>query len=330
MNKIIIRTPNFIGDTINTTPCLELVKKEYPEAEIILVGPDFIREIFKYDPRITEYITFPLSEKKKLSTQFNIIRKLRKQKGDLGIIFVNTLISALLFKLGGVKCNIGYNKESRGFLLDYKPKINYNKHYINRYASLFNEFIGNKYKTLPSLNLPHSGEKTFHFDNSQKTIGLYLGGSNKTNRRYPEALSVELIQLLNKAQYNLVLIGDTNDNLQHTAYMQQAKVNNIINLSGTTDIEGFINTVANLDALITIDSSAMHIAAAVHTPFVALMGLSTSPTSTITPKVNFGKILKRENNLIREEDYMQNLTPEIVMEALCQLIEHNNVQSPTL
>ena len=50
MKKIIIRTPNFIGDTINTTPCLELIKQEYPEAEFTIVGPDFVRELFKYDP----------------------------------------------------------------------------------------------------------------------------------------------------------------------------------------------------------------------------------------------------------------------------------------
>lgn len=56
--------PNFIGDTINTTPCLELIKQEYPEAEFTIVGPDFVRELFKYDPRITHYITFPLKRKK--------------------------------------------------------------------------------------------------------------------------------------------------------------------------------------------------------------------------------------------------------------------------
>ena len=79
MKKIIIRTPNFIGDTINTTPCLELIKQEYPEAEFTIVGPDFVRELFKYDPRITHYITFPLKRKKKLSTYWKIVRELRKE-----------------------------------------------------------------------------------------------------------------------------------------------------------------------------------------------------------------------------------------------------------
>ena len=186
MKKIIIRTPNFIGDTINTTPCLELIKQEYPEAEFTIVGPDFVRELFKYDPRITHYITFPLKRKKKLSTYWKIVRELRKENGELGVIFVNTFISALLFRLGNVKKNIGYNREGRGFLLDFSPEINYHKHYINRYAFLFNEYIGNKYVYLPELSLRHTGQKTFQFDNSHKTIALYLGGENKEFRKYPD------------------------------------------------------------------------------------------------------------------------------------------------
>ena len=198
MKKIIIRTPNFIGDTINTTPCLELIKQEYPEAEFTIVGPDFVRELFKYDPRITHYITFPLKRKKKLSTYWKIVRELRKENGELGVIFVNTFISALLFRLGNVKKNIGYNREGRGFLLDFSPEINYHKHYINRYAFLFNEYIGNKYVYLPELSLRYTGQKTFQFDNSHKTIALYLGGENKEFRKYPDEYAVQLLRLLNR------------------------------------------------------------------------------------------------------------------------------------
>lgn len=320
MQNIIIRTPNFIGDTINTTPCLELIKQEYPDAKITVVGPDPIRDIFKYDKRITDYITFPLNKKSKFSTYWYIIKKIRQQKGDLGIIFINTFISALLFKLAGIKCIIGYKNEGRGFLLDFKPKLNRNKHYINRYASLFNEFIGNKYTRLPALYLPHSGKKTFTFDNDQKVIGFYPGGENKGERRYPENLSIELIRLLHLQGYNIVLIGDKNDNILHSKYAAEANVSNLVNLTGATTVGELIDTIANLDMLVTIDSAALHIAAAVKTTFIGLMGLSTSPTSTITPKVNFGKILKIENDLIREEDYMKNITPQNILEAIHSLL----------
>lgn len=320
MQKIIIRTPNFLGDTINTTPCIQLIRQEYPNAQIVIVCPDSVKDVFKYNEGITRCITFPLSKKNSFSTYWQQIKGIRKEKGDLGIIFVNTFISALIFKLAGIKCNIGYKNESRGWLLDFKPKLNRNKHYINRYASLFNDFINKKYTILPELYLPVSGEQTFSFDNDQKTIGLYLGGEDKGCRRYPDEYSVLLIQMLNGKGYNVVLIGNRNDDLKQAKYQEQANVSNILNLSGKTDVEGLFNTIARLDLLITIDSAALHIAAAVETPFVALMGLSTSPTSTITPKVSFGKILKIENALICEEDYMQNITPEIVLKNITELL----------
>ena len=320
MKRIIVRTPNFIGDTVNITPCLELVKKEYPDAELIIVGPEFVKDIFKYDKQVSGFITFSSKKKRKLSTYFSIIKELRKYRGDLGIIFVNTFISAVLFKLGKVKINIGYRKEGRSLLLDFSPKLNYQKHYINRYASLFNEFIGNKYVTLPPLSLPHTGKATFHFSNAQPTIGLCLGGENKGYRHYRPEQSVQLLRLLNENGYNLVLIGDADDNIQHTRYIAEARISNIINLTANTTVEEFINTISNVDVLVTIDSSALHIAAAVGTPFIALMGLSTSPTSTIMPKVNFGHILKVENNLIREEDYIRNITPELILENIRQLL----------
>lgn len=320
MQKIIIRTPNFIGDTINTTPCIELIMQEYPDAKITIVGPDFVRSIFKYNPRITDYITFPLSTKGRISTWWHLWRSCRKQKGDLGIIFINTFTSALLFKLASVKCNIGYKNEGRGFLLDYKPKLNRNIHYINRYATLFNQFLNNKYTRLPELYLPVSGECMFNFKNPNRVVGLYLGGENKKFRRYPDEPSVKLIQLLHQNGYNIILVGDKNDAIKHQQYEEQAQISNLINLTGKTNIEGLFNAIAQVDVLITIDSAALHVAAATKTKFIGLMGLSTSPTSTITPKVSFGKVLKVEGYCIREEEYINNITPESIITTLSSIL----------
>lgn len=43
MKNIIIRMPNFIGDSINTLPAIDLLKQEYPGFEDNLVGPFFYK-----------------------------------------------------------------------------------------------------------------------------------------------------------------------------------------------------------------------------------------------------------------------------------------------
>ena len=38
------------------------------------------------------------------------------------------------------------------------------------------------------------------------------------------------------------------------------------------------------------------------------------------PKVPLGRILKIENNLIREEDYIRNITPDLILKTISELI----------
>lgn len=314
MKKIIIRTPNFIGDTVNTLPAIELLKQEYPDAVFTIVGPLFVRDLFSQDKRITRFI----SCKKGLRYFFPLLFAIRKEKYDLGILFNNTFIFALIFRLSRIKCLIGYKNEGRGFLLNHKPRLNRNTHYINRYAYLVNSYLNNKYTFLPPLHILHSGEATFHFENDRKTIGFYPGSPKKKFRQYPASHTIELLKQL--SSYNIVMLGDSEEHSYYEECLQKAGHPHALNLAGKISVEQFINTISNIDLLITIDSAAMHIAAATHTPFIALMGLSTSPVSCITPKVDFGKIIRIENNLIDEEKYLQNITPQIIIENISAIL----------
>ena len=149
-------------------------------------------------------------------------------------------------------------------------------------------------------------------------IGLYLGGTNKKQRRYPETYAPRLLRLL--CDYRLVLLGDANDAPAQAEYARQVPEADITDLSGKTSIEEFVATIAGLDLLITIDSAAMHIAAATNIKFIALFGLSTSPTSAILPRSANGVYLKIENNLINEADYMNNLTPETILQHVHSIL----------
>lgn len=314
MKKIIIRTPNFIGDTVNSIPAIELLKQEYPEATFTVVGPAFVHDIFCEDKRINGFISY----KKGFRHSFSLLRKIRKEKYDLGVLFTNTFFSAFLFRLSKIKCLIGYKNEGRGFLLNHKPHLSRSTHYINRYAGLVNSYLNHKYTYLPPLSILHSGEPTFQFNNNLKTIGFYPGSPKKGFRQYPPEYAVELLKQLDN--YNIVMIGDAAEYDCCQEQIKQSAHPHAINLAGKTDIKQFINTIANLDLLITIDSAAMHIAAATHVPFIALLGLSASPTSCITPKADFGKIIRIENNLIDERKYIQNITPQIILANISTIL----------
>ena len=73
MKRIIICMPNFIGDSINTIPAIELIRQVFPQARITLLGPSFLKELFEYDPRIFYVI---VSNKRKK----NYFRNLQKHR----------------------------------------------------------------------------------------------------------------------------------------------------------------------------------------------------------------------------------------------------------
>lgn len=321
MKNIIIRTPNFIGDTINCTPAIELIKQEYPDAHLTIMGPSYVKELFVDDPRICNFILFSSSERRKIKTKLQIIGAIRHKKFDLGFLFSNSFSSALFFKLGGVKKIVGYKNDGRDLLLDYKIELNRNKHYINNYAGLINEYLGNKYRYLPPLSVSFRKSHPYRFDNTNLTIALYFGGINKGFRRYPDDYATALCRLLYDRGYNLVFVGDKIDDLKHRFYAEQiGDEKRICNLSGKTDIGAYISAIANADLLITIDSSALHIGSLCQRPTIGLMGLSTSPTSAIAPKNPLCRLLKVENNMIREEEYIRNITPKLILEQIDDLL----------
>ncbi|WP_461642423.1 glycosyltransferase family 9 protein [Labilibaculum euxinus] len=147
-----------------------------------------------------------------------------------------------------------------------------------------------------------------------------LGNDIQGSRAYINQLSLELIHLLlEKQQYNLVLIGDKNDAKRNNFYFDQIPQElrgRILNYSGKTDVGTHINIIKKLDVLITIDTSPMHVAVMVLTPFIVLLGKSTSAFSTVQPKVDFGVYLKRENNLLDDSLFISHITP---LEIIAQI-----------
>ena len=317
--KIIIKTPKFIGDSIMTLPAFELLRKEFPNAKFTIVCPATSVDVFR--KKGVEKFIIDKGKKSRFKNTLNMIKEIRKEPYDLGILFHNTFIDALIFKLSNIETIIGYNKENRKILLDFWLKIDRSRHYVNHYANLVNQYLNNKYKTLPSMQIFHETSKLLKIT-EKKNIGFVLGGDNKGTRTYPKELSLELFNILKKDDYNIVLIGDKQDNINNSIYQKHLTDMSIdnINLSGQTNISEFIDLIGSLDLLVTIDSSSMHIAAATNTPFIVLKGKGTSAFDTVYPKVDFGEIIFSGKDMIEDKDIIKKIKPIEIQNAITKAI----------
>jgi len=317
--NIIIKTPNFIGDTIMSLSAFELLKMEYPRANFTIVAQASCIDIFR-GKGVDKFII----DKSRVSdkNRLKLLKDIREDSYDLGVLFHNTFIDALLFKLSNIDTIIGYNKESRKILLDFSLKIDRNRHYINHYAFLINSFLDNKYKSLPPLKLNYNNTLLIKKD-KKPLVGFVLGGDNKGNRSYPKLLSLELLELLKDENIDIVLLGDKDDNKNNKIYQEYLKASkkSSTNLSGATTIAEFIDVIAYLDLLVTIDTSAMHIASATNTKFITLVGKGTSIFESVKPKVDFGIYIYKDNLEIDDRGAISNIEPERVKKAILESLK---------
>ncbi len=309
--KIIIKTPNFIGDTIMMLPALILLQRHYKDAQFTVVCPAHSKDLFRgYE--IETIIIDDTRGKDRIKKSLKLLKKIRKDHYDLGVLFHNALSGALLFKLAKIDKIIGYKNGGREILLDFAPKINRSRHYINHYANLINNYMGGIYDTLPPTKL-YTSKQTAYEKSSQKTIALVLG-TDKGDRGYPLEHSKKLCLLLEKKPYQILLLGDKND--QRTNSIYHALLPDAIDLTGKTSIAAFIDIIASVDLLVSIDTSAIHIAAATHTNFITLLGQGTSAFSIVKPKVDFGSYLYGGESCIKDSDQIKAIAPEMIIDEI--------------
>jgi heptosyltransferase-2 len=124
IKRILIRSTNWVGDTVMTMPAIDAVRKIFPQSSITVLAKPWVAPLFDNHPAVDEIILYNREDGyiKGIKEIFKIVGKIRKMRFDLAILFQNAFEAALLAYLGGVPMRVGYSREGRGFLLTHKIK----------------------------------------------------------------------------------------------------------------------------------------------------------------------------------------------------------------
>ena len=106
--RILVRSPNPVGDAVMATPAFRAIRRAHPEAEITLVGPARNEPLLRGVPSFDTYL--PIADKS-LSTMFARIRDLRAQHFDWAVLFPDSPRSALDAMLAGVPRRVGFARD---------------------------------------------------------------------------------------------------------------------------------------------------------------------------------------------------------------------------
>jgi heptosyltransferase-2 len=328
--KVIIRSPNWVGDAVMCLPSIEYLKEKIPASHIAVVAKDWVKEIFLNHPAVDEIIS--LNKPKNA-----LIKDIRKSNFDTGILFTNSLSSALFFFLAGLKKRIGYKTDLRSlFLTDGIPlPENLDKlHQRDYYFEIVKKMVpGNETPKNPSLYLNSEEIKNadkilgnMGIKEDFKIVGICPGASYGPAKRWQIERFRALAEQLTRNRKVEVLIFGSNKEKELGEIVKQG-INNTLNLCGKTTTRELMALIKKCDVFITNDTGPMHIASALDVNVVAIFGPTipgrTAPLgeATIIKKDVICSPCKHRVCPKKNHDCMEKISVEEVFEVVKKFLK---------
>lgn len=283
IRRLLIRSTNWIGDAIMTTPAVRALRRNLPEAQITILTKPWVAPVFENSAHVDAVMLYQSEGRHKgMTGKLRLIQELRQYRFDAALLLQNAFEAALIAFLTQVPCRIGYATDGRKWLLTHplnrRPALK-KVHQTQYYLNLLNVFgfhddhfdlylrledgIRNRAQELleahgVGLNAPLVGINP---------SAAYGPAKQWLPERYAE-LADRIHELLGA---QILLFGGPEDGpfgRQIAQMMRHAPVN----LAGKTLLKEAMALIEKCRILITNDSGLMHVAAALKVPLVAIFG----------------------------------------------------------
>ncbi|AEV32496.1 ADP-heptose:LPS heptosyltransferase [Owenweeksia hongkongensis DSM 17368] len=278
MHLVVLRF-SAIGDVALTVPVIAQIKQTYPEVKITVVTRGFLKSLFSAVD--VNFLEADLNGRHKgfkgIKKLHSDIKKLNPDKIiDLhGVL--RTHILKRFFSLNRIPFfSINKGREGKKELTRKENKVwKQQKHSTTRYAEVFAEAgfpINWKTESIPHLKYTNPKAEEVWAEiktESTATIGIAPLTTFK-GKTWPWEKVEELVQQLCEQQIQVVLFGGKGDKeILDKLTLNQTLVSN---LAGKLPFDAEIALMKKLDAMVSMDSSNMHLATLAGTPVVSIWG----------------------------------------------------------
>jgi heptosyltransferase-2 len=274
--RILIRSSNWLGDSIMSIPAVRAIKAGRPDAQVAILTPENLAPIWKLVPEVGEII--PLTSK----SLFHAARQIeRAKKFDVAILFPNSLRSALEVWLADVPRRVGYRGHFREMLLNQivrEPrKPGPPVHHADRYLRIAEDCGAEMPQTTLKFHLSSSTQPSTL--NPQPLLGLCPGAEYGPAKRWLTERFVEVAQAIaTRDRAKWVLFGTARD-VDLGKQIAGGLGDSCVNRIGQTTLQQLIDELRQCRLLLTNDTGTMHLAALLGVPTVSIFG-STEPALT--------------------------------------------------
>jgi heptosyltransferase-2 len=289
-SRVVIRAPNWLGDAVLALPAMAAIRRHFKDAHLAVAAPAGFADLFR--ERIffagetgtapDEVIALP-------AAPAAIRAAFADGHFDVGILFPNSFRSARLFKQAGIRERWGYRRAFRGPWLTRssasRPSAGV-QHQADYYRNLVRGFGIPVDEDAPRIGLTDATlargldlVRRCKIDTAKRIIVLAPGAAYGQAKQWPPARVAEMAaRLIRDRDATCVMVGAGHDrdaaravesSLPDSAGVLRSR---LVDLTGQTSLPELMGVIERADAVVANDSGAMHLAAALGRPVVAIFG----------------------------------------------------------
>ena len=276
-----------------TTPLLDVLHENYPEAHITYVVGSWSKSIAEHHPAVSKVIdcgTVGIPGRYKLSEYFQLAARLRSEHFDLAFVLDRSPLLTLLPWFAAVPRRVGPDSLGRGFSLTDRVPVSSSPTNLQHQADIYLDLARALHLQMdhPAMHFePTAEERASIVHSARPQVAVFVGGGSNpgmqlTSKRWSLDRYRELVaRLVSELSVQVLLIGGPEDEQLNQTLLDgltdpALPADAVINLAGKTKFGQTAAQLANCILFIGNDSSPMHLAAAVGIPVIAIFG-PTSP-----------------------------------------------------
>jgi heptosyltransferase-2 len=300
--KILIRATNWVGDAILALPALRAVRRRFADAHIAVVARPYVADIYREQAVCDELITYDSKGQHRAWRGRELLaRELRAKNFDVALLLQNAFDAAWLAWRAGVPRRIGYARDGRSLLLtkaievpkqgEIPPHERFYYLELLRRAGWIEQWQDDAHI---ALHVPdaarHRALQTIVEAGARPNalrIAVGAGASYGSAKCWPpDRFAKALNDFLSHNDADVILLGTATEASVSSAIAGDLR-RPPIDLTGKTSIAELPGLLSQCHLFLGNDSGAMHVAAAVGLPVVAIFG-PTDPegTAPVTPRVS--------------------------------------------
>ena len=294
-DRIIVFLPNWVGDAVMATPALRAIRQRFPSARITFFGKPASVAVLDGSDLCDETALDRLDGSSKRQGAPATGRRLRRGRYELAVLLPNSFRSALIARWARITHRLGYIRDGRGWLLtarrlppgsgaglDVYPAVDY---YLDLVADLGASPDGREL----ALGVTEAGEARADqllsdagFDSARPLVLLNPGGSFGPSKLWPaERYAAAADALVDQCEAQIIINAAPGEEAIAAAVAVAMKLPPLVNLADDANSLALLKSLLKrTDVLITNDTGARHIGAAMQTGLVTIFG-STDPNWTI-------------------------------------------------